>query len=220
MEHEDDLRIREKVRAYEQAPGALDRDRLWSRIALTTSARPTKHIAVYYAAASLVLAAAAIFYSLEATHRKSLELRLAEIELLLKQAPISETAAQNPVVQEMACPEPEQTPKPQLARRTSLPKPVVDPENSASHESAPSLPPVVVVAPEPTPETITIATEAPITQRIENHQALAKVILGKSLPPASGAKQSRLTFRLLLDEENKTAAPVTTPVVTLAGINN
>jgi hypothetical protein len=221
MEHEDDLRIREKVRAHEQTPGALDKDRLWSGLALPGSARPAKRIAVYYAAASLILAAAVILYSLELTHRKALELRLAEIELSLKQVPVSETAIMNPVAQEVACPEAEQRPKPQLARRTNLRKPVVVPQNSTPQESADALAPVVAlhVAPEPSLETIT--NQAPVTQTIEDQHAPVKVILGKSLSPSSGTKQGRLTFRLFPDEDNKSAVPLTTtPVVTLAGINN
>lgn len=221
MEHEDDLRIREKVRAHEQTPGALDKDRLWSGLALPGSARPAKRIAVYYAAASLILAAAVIFYSLELTHRKALELRLAEIELSLKQEKIPETAVMNPVAQEEACPEAEQRPKPQLARHTNLPKPVVVPENSAPHESAPALAPVVALHAVPEPSLETITNQAPVTQPIEDQHAPAKVILGKSLSPSSVTKQGRLTFRLFLDEDNKSAAPLTaTPVVTLAGINN
>lgn len=220
MEHEDDLRIREKVYAYEQTPVALDKDRLWSGLILPGGARQPKRIAVYYAAASLVLAATAIFYSLEVTHRKALELRLAEIELLLKQAPISEKAGLNPVAQELACPEPEQTAKPLLAKRAVLPKPAAVPEEGAAHESSPALPPVVAVPTEPTRETITLAAEAPVTKAKEDQQAAAKVILGKALPPTSGTKQSRLTFRLFPDEENTNTAPITTTPVVIAGINN
>lgn len=221
MEHEDDLSIREKVRAHEQTPGALDKDRLWSGLALQGSARSAKRPAVYYTAASLILAAAVIFYSLELTHRKELELRLSEIELSLKQVPFSEKANMNPVAQEVTCPEAEQRPKPQLARRTNPRKPVVVPQNSTPQESADTIASVVALhkAPEPTPETI--ATQSPVTQPIEDHHVPAKVILGKSLSSSPGTKQGRLTFRLFLDEDSKSAVPLTaTPVVTLAGINN
>ena len=86
MEPDDDLRIREKLKEWEDAPYPLDKDRLWREHMTLPRSRSGLHIAYYYAAASLVLAAALVYYTVSERERSTAELRIKELELTLLNA--------------------------------------------------------------------------------------------------------------------------------------
>jgi hypothetical protein len=83
MEHEFEKTVREKVTGLEQNPLKWEKDLVWSKIDHPSSRKP---FVFYYAAASIVLAGALIFFTIGLNNRKQLDLQLQAIELSIEQS--------------------------------------------------------------------------------------------------------------------------------------
>ncbi|CAN5440168.1 hypothetical protein BH10BAC4_BH10BAC4_26750 [soil metagenome] len=81
MEHEFEKTIREKINTVEQNPLKWEKDLVWSKIDHPSSRTP---VVFYYAAASIVLAGALIFFTIGLNNRKSVDLQLRAIELSIE----------------------------------------------------------------------------------------------------------------------------------------
>lgn len=82
MEHEIEKSIQGKVNEAEQLPVTWEKEWVWSQIG---TSRTQKTFVFYYAAASLVMAAALFYYGAELTASKQLELRLKSLELSIEE---------------------------------------------------------------------------------------------------------------------------------------
>jgi len=225
MEHDDEMSIRKKVLAYEQVPSAWDKERAWSSVFLPGGQRSFHRIAVYYAAASLMLSAAIVISSLEFTHRRELEVRLAEIEWQIKSSRASTSKSMDPVTQESACPEstlpfPQERPTARRARPMKASEEKAQPVESVTSDATESFIAVTNDS-ETKPIASSEATPIVVAESAVTDISPPQVILGRSIPPASATKHDRFTLRLFIDDHNKNLSPVpAAPVTTLAGIHN
>ncbi len=226
MEHEDELRIREKIKDLDHAPQAWDKELVWSSIRFHGT-KPARRIVVYYAAASLALAVAIIFYSVELTERVALRARISELDLALEQtrnAVRPKETNQAALIAE--CPEANQAPVqlPRVAKHLNRTEPAMIVRGKEPVEPNPSLPQTEVAKETPQTEVI-VATPIeqidPINEPASPPTSL--VILGKSLTVAdhSAQKKGRLKMRLFQGEDDEAiGTSSSTPITTLASINN
>lgn len=225
MEHDDELRIREKIRNLDNQPQAWDKELVWSSVRFHGT-KPARRIFVYYAAASLVLAAGIVFYSVELTERVALRARISELDLALEQTrSASRPKDTNQVVSIVECPEIKQSPTqlPRFATRMNRSGPVVIVKSKVPDESNPVS--QAAVAKE-TPQ-----TEAVVATPVEQINPILEptapptslVILGKSFTVAdhSAQKKGRLKMRLFQGEDDEAIGTSSSiPITTLASINN
>lgn len=223
MEHDNDKRIREKMTRLDAVPITWDKELVWSSIRFHGT-RPARHIFMYYAAASIIIAAAIVFYAMTQTHRGELLVRIGELDLKLEQLrTMDHGASMEQIVSEVVCPPANQSEaRPLIARRPSL---------RHSHVAAnpvPAVAPVEVLPettlPEPVEEKAAVATaELPLQSVEETSPSGPPVILGKSITSASNRtalRRGRFQLRLFRgDDEVSTASP-SPPVTSLASINN
>lgn len=213
MEHEEQ-NIRHKVRAWENGGRVYNSDQLWASLAYPLQ-RPTRPAAFYLAAAALVLSGALVIYSLGETQRRAFELRMMEVELLLKQ--VEATPRQATIVQpeEVACAVIEEPARHRVLKKTRTPAiqqaSLMKVEKAVVEPVATTQPNQVVAVP---------AEKLPEQQEVKPSP---RIVLGSSISaaPQPTSTRSRLSLRLFKgeadQEENSKSA---TPVVTLASINN
>ena len=116
MEHEQ--RIREKVLMAEESLSTWNKEFVWSAIPHTNESR--RPMAVYFAAASVALAAAIVFYSIETTNRQALQVQIAKLELSVEQAVSARiTESTNHVTQVIDCPVDQPADAPKYAKKKS-----------------------------------------------------------------------------------------------------
>lgn len=226
MEHDDEMNIREKINSLDSTPIAWDKDLVWSSIQFHGT-RPSQRIFVYYAAASLILATAIVFYSVERTTQETLRVRLGEIDLALKQ-----TLVQQPVnttrtlLAEVPCERPEKVHSESVMvaqqKRHTKPKHTIQMDSKQVPMPAPiaDSPLEKTAAPEMQTTLIAPNTQVP-KQTMATHEV--PVILGKSIVASSDQQETRkgrLSLRLFRTEDEKSTTPTATPIVTLGGINN
>ncbi len=93
MEHNAEKIIQQKIKAVEQIPVNWNKERVWSSINKARPARSYGYV-FYYAAASVLLAGALIFYSIQVTRREELDKQISLLELAIeKQAGAASSSA-------------------------------------------------------------------------------------------------------------------------------
>lgn len=227
MEHDDELRIREKIRNLDNTPLPFDKDLTWSSIRLHGT-RPLRRIFFYYAAASLVLAAAIVFYSIELTHRVELRARISELDLTLEHVRSTVNKVEPiQVASTVECPEEkEAAQKPLLAKRDRQTRPAMTVKTAAPDQPHP-VEVKVATAPEQLQETAAASRVAEPSSKSTLELELSSVspvILGRSLAGTTNqavVKKGRLQMRLFRgDDEITSGVPPSAPITTLASINN
>lgn len=214
----DDNRIREKLHDWEATPYALDKDRLWENYMPFPKAHSGRRIAVYYAAASLALAAAIFYYTVSEKEQFLAELRIQELELALMEAK-STSPQREAMPVTIPCPE---RPKDPPIRRNSprrITKAVLRPSGVAM---------VQTESQAPDPGLITKAEEQPLEEfvtpapEVSAVPSTPRIILGRTGGEATNQTSSgRLRFSLFQNDEVREGRQSTPPpVVVLAGINN
>lgn len=213
MEHEDQ-NIRNKVREWECRDRAINRDQLWATLAVYPIQRPARPSAFYLAAAVLALSGALIVYTLGETQRRAVELRMMEIELSLKQAEVIPQQVALVPPQEIACPVAEKPTKRCLPRATRSP---IIQQASLIQEEIPVVEPVA--PPQTNQVAAVIPKETVVPQEIKSPP---RVILGSPAPADQpSSTKGRMSLRLFKSDPDQLEVPKTsTPVVTLASINN
>lgn len=227
MEHDDELRIREKIRDLDNVPQAWDKELVWSSVRLQGT-KPARRIYVYYAAASLVLAAAIAFYSVELTERVALRVRISELDLALEEARSAVSPKETSQAASITdCPDAMPSPiqLPRLATRMKRSEPAMIAKSKESAELNPTMPQTEVAKETPQMEAGVATTIEQINPIIEPAAPPASlVILGKSFVVAtdhSAQKKGRLKMRLFNGEDDEAiGTSSSTPITTLASINN
>ena len=228
MEHEDERKIREKVRQLEATVVSWDRARVWSSV-VAPPLRTTALFVFYYAAASLILAAAVLIYSQQQTHRDELSLRIGEIELALSQTKAAKLETHSiSVAEAVECPSAiENSVTMPMTTRNQI-KFATKKENRSSKVQLTDSPAVTQVAlTETQPQEIVSPPQetVPIPQVALVHEsATLPVILGKSIATSSSNQtvtRNHVRIRLFRGEVEPTETSSSpTPVTTLASINN
>lgn len=228
MEHEDERKIREKVRQFEETVVSWDRARVWSSV-VAPPLRTTALFVFYYAAASLTLAAAVLIYSKQQTHRDELSLRIGEIELALSQTKAADQETRSALVAEaIECPSAiENSVTTPMTAQNKI-KPVTKDKNHSNEVKLTDSPAVTQVGlTETQPQQIVSPPQetVPIPQvAIVHESASLPVILGKSIATSSSNQtvtRNHVRIRLFRGEVEPTETSSSpTPVTTLASINN
>lgn len=223
MEHEQ--RIREKILMAEQSLYMWNKEFVWSAIPHTKESRRPK--AVYYAAASVALAAAIVFYSLGTTHRQTLQVQLSSIELAIERAQqsrlttayattlvLTDKECENPVEKKMI-----QPPGKYATRLIPSPSRFGSEKDEAVVQSFPEQ--VQSVASNESGPTVEAPVMLPTTAA--RPETPVRPIIGESWSIASNkVSQGDHRFQLRLfrtDEETKNTSSGA-PTTNLAGINN
>ncbi len=226
MEHDNELRIREKIRNLDNTSMPFDKELVWSSIRFHGT-RPLRRVVLYYAAASLVLATAIVFYSIELTQRVALQARISELDLALEQARSAVKSKQPiPVATVAECPEAAQAlvQQPRLAKRMKRAQPMMIAESETPVEQNTTL--VSATDTEQRQATAVVSTPVePNTTSIAGQPRITStVILGRSLAATTNqasVKKGRLQMRLFRSEDEIPIGPSpSTPITLLAGTNN
>lgn len=224
MEHNDETRIREKVRRAEELPQAWNKDHVRSAI-FREGRQPRRPLAFYYVAASLTLAAALIYYTRQLTYREEINLKVKEIELRIVQSQQRAeltTPVQQVAVSSAECPDQplEKISKPGKTRQA---KPMLAKQNDAGLTQ-----PADLRASElPKPEEVKIATEQSgnietpdVSVASAPTQVQVQPIIGRIADTPATTRNKKFQVRFFQsDEEVKNSAP-SSPLTTLASINN
>lgn len=218
MEPDDNLRIREKLQDWEATPYALDKDRLWENYMPFPKARSGRRIAVYYAAASLALAAAIFYYTISEKEQLMAEMRIQELELALMEAK-STSAQREAMLVTIPCPERPTDPPIRRNSPRRITKAALRPSSVAmvqTESPAPDPAPIAKAEDHPLEELVTPAPE------VSAVPSTPRIILGRTGGEATTQTSSgRLRLSLFRNDEVRDGRQATPPpVVVLAGINN
>jgi len=214
MEHDDDKKVREKVRVTESTPVTWNKSGVWDAISFPQARQVDFRPVIWYAAASVILAAGLTFYSLMQIEREKLQLLVGRTELAIEEARLQVSQVSHAVVDvtpEQVCPE-EKTVRPTPKRRRALDKPSAVIQVASTPTEKPVVPDIVTVN-----DPVIMPVEATSEQRVPAHQATVKPIIG-SMAPTQTARQHRLQLKIFQQDEEP-ATKSSTPVVFLAGTN-
>jgi len=218
MEADDDLRIREKLREWEATPYAVDTQRLWENHLPFPKARAGRRMALYYAAASLTLAAAIFYYTVSEREQFKAELRIKELEAALMDAK-STSPSREAMPVTIPCPERQADPPNRRNSPRRQAKAMLRPSNVAVAQTESQ-----ATEPESTAQSAEQPLEVVVSPapEISALPSTPRIILGRARVAETNQKSSgRLRFNLFRNEEAKDERQSTPPpVVILAGINN
>ncbi len=198
MEHEFEKTIREKVAQAELAPATWDREWVRSRIGFPSK---RKKYALYYAAASILLASALFFFGIEQTRIKQLEVQLRSIELSIEENKGYQSQLEKEslvLAQAVACREPENVASSESPQVVRVSKKVSPTETKDDHlTSDPELVEETAMTEVKTIEKETPATEILISTTKVQTKSVQAIIGGDDQKlTADNNKERKFKFRL------------------------
>jgi hypothetical protein len=214
MEHNFEKTIREKINSVEQQSVHWEKDMVWSKIERGDSRKSIVH---YYAAASVILAGALIFFTIGLNHRNEINFRLRSIELSIEQSKLYQA---NHLSEKIAATSADCDKEKigTMNQKVSIASAQGKKTNvSVLAAQIPEITQDIVVT--ETKEQPIIITEvkpaevAPIVRSVQ-------VIIGGGIIETSSARERKFRFKLLPSEESESANPSSESLTARSKFNN